>query len=64
MFHTGLFGNSFLSGFQFGLVDEVVVADGVEVLVEFKNEGARRRDVVRQNLSFTHAGQVLDNGAQ
>ena len=60
----GLVGDGFLSGSELSLVEQVVVLEGLHVLVKLKDQGARSRDVVRENLRFAHASKVLDDGAE
>lgn len=60
----GLVSNGFLSGSELILIEEVVVLEGLHVLVELKDQGARSRDVVGENLGLGHASQVLDNSSE
>ena len=60
----GLVGNSFLSGLELFLADEVVVLKGVHVGVELKDKRAGGRDVVANDLLLVHASEVLDNSTE
>ena len=60
----GLVGNSFLSGLELFLADEVVVLKGVHLGVELKDKRASGGDVVANDLLLVHASEVLDNSTE
>ena len=60
----GLVGHSFLARLELLLVEQVVVLEGLHVLVELEDERACRRDVVANDLLFVHSCEVLDDAAE
>lgn len=61
---SSLVGYSILSSLELLLVEQVVVLERLHVLVELKDKRTGCRDVILENLSLAHAGQVLDDGTQ
>jgi len=64
MFGLGLIGDCLHPFLKLFFIKKVVVLKGVEVAIEFEDQGASSWDVIADDVGIGHLGEMLYNGAK
>ena len=64
MLGFSLISDSLHSFLELFLIEKVVVLQGCEVAIEFEDKGASSWDVVANDVSIRHFGEMLNDGAE
>jgi len=62
--NLGLVCDGFLSSLKLFLIEQVIVFEGLHVLVKLEDKWACCRDIVCQNFFLAHSCKVLDDGPE
>ena len=64
MLGFGLIGDSLHSCLELLFIEKVVVLEGGQVGVKFEDKGASSGDIVPDDVSIRHLGEMLNDGAE
>ena len=64
MLGFSLISDSLHSFLELLLIEKVVVLQGCEIAIEFEDKGASSRDVVANDVSIRHFGEMLNDCAE